>query len=677
MIEASHTSMRVVAPALLSALALGYAGASLAAPVPTMTVVIINNSCKAGTCPAGQTAKNIYPVISMGPSGKDLYMRAIMNVPQNNTTALFPLTSQMRFYVNPTGNGVPPGGTVTLTLPFYTQLVDPPDPTQPNQYANWWNGGRIEIFDSEASTGAPSAALTAAFNAEKTVVTPVGGAAVPTFTCSFSPCQPLKFFSNVAGLTNNEPSQLTEYTLGALGGQPDQSKPQPIDLHTVDYDLSFVDATYMPAAMEPFNNSQVGYIGTPLAIDPFRAIVSKFLAAYPGWPQFKDNQGLVIVKAPSLINILGPYAAHPTTPRTDYSPSNPPWAPITALFDQWTACANGGSGAICPDVVAVRNLILANYKWCTGAQAPASAELLIMDHAYGWTPFNTDPNKPETPVACPNNTPRSPNNQPASHLLQDTPGYWVASRIPTQPDYSKYQAAKDQFDTLQYWPGIANPNGLFDPYLLLIHGKDYINTAYAYAYSVDDALGNMLVKGDGFYIAVGGTAGLPNGLPATPPINVAMGYNSTTPNWVNFTKYGVCSDTPDQDVIPTFASFPISATSPQTCPLSFLDAAGNIYKITLKQPPVGPPPGNVQNYPSGPPAPNVPVGQQYFNPALIDCSGNAANTQQSAWCRYPPVDTPTAYGAEVWSTQGLLGGKTNTNTLNLRSACQPSQKPGC
>src|SRR5271167_3652468 len=140
MIEASHTSIRVVAPALLSALAFGYGGASLAAAVPTMTVVIINNSCEAGACPSGQTAKNIYPVLSMGPSGKDLYMRAIMNVPQNNTTALFPLASQMRFYINPAGNGIPPGGSITLTLPFYTQLVDSPDPTKANQYANWWNG---------------------------------------------------------------------------------------------------------------------------------------------------------------------------------------------------------------------------------------------------------------------------------------------------------------------------------------------------------------------------------------------------------------------------------------------------------------------------------------------------------------------------------------------------------
>ena len=41
---------------------------------------------------------------------------------------------------------------------------------------------------------------------------------------------------------------------------------------------------------------------------------------------------------------------------------------------------------------------------------------------------------------------------------------------------------------------MADPNGMFDPYLVLIHGSGYINTDFAYAYSVDDALGNMLVK---------------------------------------------------------------------------------------------------------------------------------------------------------------------------------------
>jgi len=156
-----------------------------------------------------------------------------------------------------------------------------------------------------------------------------------------------------------------------------------------------------------------------------------------------------------------------------------------------------------------------------------------------------------------------------------------------------------------------------------------------------------------------------------------MGYNTVTQGFVNFTKYGVCTDTPDQMVIPTFASFPISATSPQTCQLSFVDANNKMYKIKLKQPPVGPPPGNTPNYPMGPPAPGVPIGQQYYNPNLIDCSGNALNTPQSAWCRYPPVDTPTAYGATVWSTQGLLGGKTNTNTFNLRAPCQNSQGSDC
>lgn len=307
----------------------------------------------------------------------------------------------------------------------------------------------------------------------------------------------------------------------------------------------------------------------------------------------------------------------------------------------------------------VRALIVANYTWCTG-KAPFNIESVIIDHAYGWTPFVTDPDKPATPVPCP--------NQPTmTHLLEDTPGYWEPTGVPNQKDYAKYQAVKQKFDDLQYWPDHNAPNGDFDPYLLLIHGKDYINTDYAYAYSVDDALGNMQVAGDGLIIAVGGTNGLPNPKPATPPINVAMGYNSTEPGWINFTSYGVCKTTPDTTVDPTFASFAISANDPQKCPLSFKDASGALYYITLKAEPP---------YALGPPAPDVPVGQQYY-PNSIDCTDNAPNTQQAAWCRYPPHGHTVDYGAQLWTVKGTGNAKTNTNTLNLRSACQPFQKPNC
>ena len=583
--------------------------------------------------------------------------------------------NQFRLYLNPMGNGIPPGGSLTLTLPFYSQLVptNQVNPTKPDQYIDWWGGGRIEIFDGDATTGQPPAALIADFNgtnrarAKQVQVTPIAGSALPVLSkCTPGPCQTVTIFKDPAGLTNNEPTQLTEYTLGALNFDVPASAPYGLNLHNVDYDVSYVDATYMPAAMEPYNNTQVGYIGSILAIDPFRTAVQSFLTKYSGWPQFLNDQKVKILKVPSPINLFA--GLESSTNRTDLA-TVPPWAPITALIKQWNTCtATNGSLPVCPDIGAVRNLVAANYSWCTGTSPPAnsgsapagSLEAKIIAHAYGWTPFNTDPNG-QGSVNCP--------NQPsATHLLEDTPGYWTQNTNGSK-NYAKYQAVKQKFDDLQYWPNHSAPDGTFDPYLLLIHGKDYINTDRAYAYSVDDALGNMQVDGDGLIIAVGGSGGLPNPNPATPPINIQFGYTLTV-GAVNFTKYGVCSDTPDRNVNPTFTSFAISATNPKNCPLSFIDSLNRVYKFVIN---------NEPPYPIGPPQAGVPIADKYYyvnsttpgSPTYIDCSGNPAGSFQSMWCLNPPASHggPVAFGVYVYTLKGNGNASTNQNFAVGRPAC--------
>lgn len=655
---------RVAFPALFSALILICAiGRAPAATVPpSMTVVIINNSCAVGACPANQKPYDIYPVLSTGTSTPDKYMQAVLGVPSDQVDQFpYPKTNQYRLYINPTGSGIPPGGSITLTLPFYTQLVpgNQVNPKAPDQYIDWWGGGRIELFDGDATTGQPPAALTADYTGtnparakQVEVTSPVPGATLPVLAaCKPEACQPLTIFKDPAGLTNNEPTQLTEYTLGALNFNVAPTEPYGLDVHNVDYDVSYVDATYMPVAMEPYNNNQVGYIGSIQAIDPFREAVEKFLAVYKGWPQFLDDQKVPILKVPSPINLFAGLTN--PTPRVDLA-TQPPWAPITALIEQWNTCTAGnGAAKICAPIRDVRKIIAANYQWCTG-KAPANVEPLIIDHAYGWTPFKTDPDKPATPVSC-------PNDPSASHLLEDTPGYWAPTGTPGQKDYAKYQAVKQEFDDLQYWPNHAAPDGAFDPYLVLIHGADYINTDRAYAYSVDDALGNMQVAGDGLIIAVGGAGGLPNPDKATPPINIQFGY-TTTPNAVNFVKYGVCTDTPDKPVNPTFASFAISSTNPRKCPLSFLDSENRIYKVTIKQEPP---------FPLGPPQAGVPVADKYY-PSFIDCGGNPAGSVQAAWCRTPPAPkTPVDYGVYVYTLKGNGNASTNQNFVVTRAAVSP------
>ena len=132
--------------------------------------------------------------------------------------------------------------------------------------------------------------------------------------------------------------------------------------------------------------------------------------------------------------------------------------------------------------------------------------------------------------------------------------------------------------------------GRFNPYGVLIHGKDYINAPYVYAYSVDDAVGNMQVAGDGLILAVGGVNGLPNPNHATPFINVSFGYAPKPINLVQFTKYGICTTTPDTAVNPDFPSFIISSTNPNICPLTWVDNSGQRYKFKLKYQPQGMPP---------------------------------------------------------------------------------------
>jgi hypothetical protein len=609
-----------------------------------MTIKIFNNS-----------GYNIYPVLSTGTSiPEDPFLQAALQVPSDPAVRKanpYPKLNQFRLYINPTGDGIPPGGSITLELPFYTQLVatDKVDPTLSDQYINWWGGGRIEIFDAPGADHKPPAALTADYlgtnpaRAKQVEVKPLAGATIanPKLTvCNPAPCQPLKIFKDPAGLGNNEPSQLTEYTLSALDFNVQPSQPYGLNYNNVDYDVSYVDAAYLPVAMS-YNNDQVGYIGSTLLINTFRNAVLKFLGAKigAGWPLFIDDQKVKILKIPSPINIFGGLTQ--PNPRTDLTKQ--PWPPFDAMKANWDLCTvKAGTAPICPYMRDVRKLLQANFNNCRGVSPNQPNEAFMLSHVYGWSPFNTE---------CASSI---------SHELADTPGYYEDIKQPDgtiRRNYKKYQEVKDKFDKLQYWPGYpSEPNGEFDPFLVLIHGKDYVNAPNTYAYSVDDALGNMQVEGDGLILAVGGPGGLPNKDPATPPINVSLGYSSK--DLAKFTKYGVCKKTPNKDVIPTFPGFAISAVHPEKCPVSLLDNYGKTYFFKVSsQPP----------YPALPPPP---AGPQPGNFAPINCGDNPRGSPEEGWCK-TIVNNKVEYGVFVHTVKGLGGSKTDTHYAITRPALAP------
>lgn len=578
----------ILTPAALAIfLTFGLAGIAAAQTVPTMTIEIHNNS----------TLYSIYPVLSTGAHASDAWLQAIFKIPKSQVDDYpYPTPDTFRLYFNPIGTGIPPGQSVTITLPLYTQLVPTGqiNPKENNQYIDWWNGGRVSIYESLYANGAPPPALVADYTnrPSQTPMTPIEGATVPNCpACQ----QPLTIFKDSGGeLPSNDPDQLTEYTLGAIDLTED---PYQLDIRNVDYDVSYVDNAYLPAAMEPYNNPTVGWVGTVQEIGPFKDALQRFLAAaeFTGWPQYVDNQGETILKVPSALHIMLDQA-HLTPP--------PPWTPIEKMKELWRDCTALGRRPICDKVRVVRDLFQANYEnyiqnysrsfqsSCDQKKEPDPPELTedaMLAHVYGWGPFNA-------------------NCSARTNLLENTPGY-------EQNNSLGYQKVKDEFDALNYWP-----SGAFNPYVKLIHGKDYLDAEYVYAYSVDDAVGNMQTTGEGLIIAVGGAGGLPNPNPATAPIHVPFGWSAE--DAVRFVQYGICTKTPNRDVNPKFPSFDLSTNQLSDCTLSFVDNQNppNYYffKIKTEPPyPAIPPPGQ--------PIPDV-------NKTMIDCSGNTPAIT-TTWCQ--------------------------------------------
>lgn len=198
------------------------------------------------------------------------------------------------------------------------------------------------------------------------------------------------------------------------------------------------------------------------------------------------------------------------------------------MINKWKACQSPmNTDPICTELRDTTKLLRANFQnykanysiettgWnCNQTKSPhpqnTLTDLQVLQHLYGWQPFNE-------------------NCKSDANLLQDTPGYWTLNPNKTK-NYDIYQRVKNEFDELQYWVNVLKGNyGVFHPYVSLIHGPDYINAAYTYAYSVDDAVGNVQTDGKGVVVAVGGTQRLPNPDHATPDVHFNFGVSATYP----------------------------------------------------------------------------------------------------------------------------------------------------
>lgn len=488
--------------------------------IPTKIISIYNNSTEA-----------IYPIIETPIQPRDFWMQAQFKVLTPNVGQFFPTTKQYRVYVNPTTGGIPPNGSVTISVPFYTALVPTPgNGTAADEYADWWNAIRVYLYDEQVNLlvhgyTPDSAHPMTAYS--RSLVCLTGSTAC-------TPGTPFTIYAGVTGLPLADPNQLTEYTFADV--VTSTTIPYPIDRTHVDYDISSVDQVYLPVAMEPFGNNQVGYNGSIMDLNSFRTRLQNFVTT-ANWPTYLGNPPYANPRVPGAYNVLI---------NADLTNSAPT---ITALTNNWNTCSVV-PGSDCAVVKALFDANLVKYNTvCPTSPAPTPAEFL--QHVYGWVSFN-----------C------------AGQLNA------LNESVP-QADYN---LAISSYHTLQY-------NGVFNPYVGLIHDATYLDTSM-YAYSIDDAVGNMNELGNGIVIAIAGVNGLPNPhrYDKSKIINVLPGnWPDSSPNPV-FDSYGICSQTPSTGTLPRGSGFRIG-TVDYPCTITLQDTADRVFQFTIK---VAPPYDNTK-----------------------------------------------------------------------------------
>jgi len=483
--------LRRIAPATLLALFSlvggGGTGAAAQTGFPEMTIKIYNNS----------DDFNIYPLISFPGQGSlkdgepgDKWMQGFFGVTQNrinidkyaSSLTMNDVPAVTRMYVNcckAGENGIPPGGSVTITLPLYSPLVDTIDPKKANQLIEWWQGGNVNIYASPKSVNQPPAALKAHWDEGDNVQRKADIKSRPPGCAGTAKCY--IFLATTGNPIANEPQQLVEFTLGAAPTNPDRGKQgQPFylfDPNNVDYDVSYVNTAYLPVVMEPVGNPLMGWVGSPSRIGAFSAAIDDFLDGKlkngqpitlgEGWPLLKGSDGKAVPrKIPSALEIFAQSvvsdADNPSKdgtwvdpPHFIPAPKNSP--PFSRLIQQWKHCRNGATVPICGAINDVTDLIVANYKnyaanynnnavtkWsCDQKQKPhpqrTPTDLQLLQHLYGWQPFNEH---------C----------AADANLLQFTPSYDDPSKV------RNYQRVKNAFDQLQAWVDVENAKyGVFHP----------------------------------------------------------------------------------------------------------------------------------------------------------------------------------------------------------------------
>ncbi len=554
---------------------------------------------------ANNTGGPIWAIIFTGPKEPmDDWLMAQFKVARNNLITTYKNTKNNTIYV-PTNDdgtldesGIANGQYVEVTVPFYSQLATcAPNSTCENAYSDWWNGGRVLIYDNLAE-------MQANYATDKgSSVTPLSpGPCIKKSTNNvLGPCKSPLLLRPLADPVNINHMQLHEYSFGAANPAPPTNTAVQFVINTqlAGYNISSVDSVYLPTAMEPFANPLIRYIGSVISPKLFSEHLSTFVkddppTGFKGWPTFaaKNNipvnpdrprvPGAYNVFADEWANLFPPYSyPNPailapncvTTPWKDPEPgiaNCPPVERMYKLYKRCRAAVNPPANDICNAYQAVLALFDKNFQLYKGLSCQSNSvtndEITILKKLYGWVQWNE---------FC----------GAGANALKDSLGVDKFNELLQRYIHEMQYAYRN--------PNITSADKSdFNPYVQLIHGPNFLNE-FAYSFSVDDVFAFQQYIGGGVIITVAGKTGLDNTDLIDTKVRATVTLTTLHPGIKEWNRVGLCSTTANfTDVDPNGPFYPFW---PQTdnshglgypCTITATDFKNKTYQFILT---AGPP----------------------------------------------------------------------------------------
>jgi hypothetical protein len=548
-------------------LVLGFANNS-AATVPNQPpekkIVIVNN--------AKSDKRVFFPVIQKGATigNPDLWMQAIFvqsgdfpNFAKKNPYPPFGTRLVSRAYIditNPDNSaGLQPGESVTITVPFFTQLqmvtdnaTENPIGVNTDQFIDWWNATRIYLFEGE--TALHAARITDGLLDMKqhspTPITPLDGAKVPTCVASGKATCAVTLLSYTIDPPFGIPFQLQEYTFASAIGPPLDPRParfqnDGMGLEFVNYNVSSLDSVHLPVAMGPrteSGNSDVPYVGSTQSVNDFSKQLAAFgnngrenghnwpifvpvyfdeLSNHPGLPNEPISNAACSLDAfenkanPNELPSIPPYSSLPKLPGTfnmlvESFRDPPPIPPVLTsdppMFPSTSKCnPSPPPPFVAPKLGDAGQRVLSLWHKCTDNNNNDSFTCERLREQRDFFRANYMSKCGPTPDF----------NSTIQAIYGFVPITFSGCTGGALNETAGFKKVIDDYCDLQYnyLTGVPDDD-TFNPYTKLIH-KTLKSSAYAF--SIDDAASFKHVMGTGIILAIAGANGLENETPAPLP----------------------------------------------------------------------------------------------------------------------------------------------------------------